>query len=346
MMNAVPKSTKLTVLVVLCLQNSLYTVMRRYSQGILHEKCSKHEILLVAELIKFAFSAMMVSRMLVPGRGLWTHIKYLILASRKMFFLAVMYGGMNILSFIALSNIDAGTFTIFAQLKILTTATFSTILLQRRYSYTKWRALIELMLGTLLFSSHIFSNAGSGYNMKGNPILGVMAVVIEVTTSGFASIYFEKVIKTSQDNLNIWERNLQLAVGSTPIYVAFILHDLGGDIKLGMGWSKISLLLSFLGAAGGLLVALSIKYADAILKTLSTTSAIVLSSVLDHWFLGGPLSPVMAFAGGIVVLAIMNYTFDRTPEEIQLSIHSKAVSSEQLEEDVETRSLKKNEDKA
>lgn len=135
-------------------------------------------------------------------------------------------------------------------------------------------------------------------------------------------------------------------MGSTPIYVAFILHDLGGDIKLGMGWSKISLLLSFLGAAGGLLVALSIKYADAILKTLSTTSAIVLSSVLDHWFLGGPLSPVMAFAGGIVVLAIMNYTFDRTPEEIQLSIHSKAVSSEQLEEDVETRSLKKNEDKA
>eukprot|EP00980_Cylindrotheca_fusiformis_P010324 scaffold2299_cov131-Cylindrotheca_fusiformis.AAC.11 len=35
-------STRLMVLAVLCLQNSMYTVLRRYSQGVLKETYSKH----------------------------------------------------------------------------------------------------------------------------------------------------------------------------------------------------------------------------------------------------------------------------------------------------------------
>ena len=40
-------------------------------------------------------------------------------------------------------------------------------------------------------------------------------------------------------------------------------------------------------------VALSIKYGDSILKTLAVSGAIVVSSVLDRMFLGGPLTPVV-----------------------------------------------------
>ena len=72
--------------------------------------------------------------------------------------------------------------------------------------------------------------------------------------------------------------------------------------------------MTVLGAAGGLLVALSIKYGDAILKTLATTAAIILSSLLDYYFLKGPLTPVMVIAGVQVIIAICNYTFDMTPE--------------------------------
>jgi solute carrier family 35 (UDP-sugar transporter), member A1/2/3 len=73
-------------------------------------------------------------------------------------------------------------------------------------------------------------------------------------------------------------------------------------------------IVTLLGAAGGLLVALSIKYGDAILKTLATTAAIILSSVLDYLFLNGPLTPIMMIAGVQVILSICNYTFDATPE--------------------------------
>ena len=75
----------------------------------------------------------------------------------------------------------------------------------------------------------------------------------------------------------------------------------------------MAFLLSFLGAAGGLLVALSIKHGDSILKTLATTGAIVLTGILDYCFLNGPMTPSMIIAGVQVIVAICNYTFDATP---------------------------------
>jgi UDP-sugar transporter A1/2/3 len=309
-------STRMMVLVVLCLQNSMFTVLRRYSQGVLKENYSKYEVLLVGEIIKMAFSAYMIHEALEEKTTFQDRLKYLAETSRKMAVLSLIYGAMNILSFISLRNIGAGLFTMFAQCKILTTATFSTIILNRRYSVTQWRALLALVFGVLLFSEPIWSKSENltSSNADANAFVGTVAVLIEVTLSGFASIYFEKVIKTDgQKKLSIWERNFQLALGSFPVYLVFIAVDSGGDAGIGGGWSFVAFAVSLLGAAGGLLVALSIKYGDSVLKTLATTGAIILSSVLDRYLLGGPLTPVMMIAGAQVILSICNYTLDSTP---------------------------------
>lgn len=246
--------------------------------------------------------------------------------------LAGIYGAMNILSFVSLRNISAGMFTVFAQLKILTTATCSSVMLRRSYSMTKWRALISLMMGVLLFSEPIWNKADNSKNPEGgNVILGTAAVLIEVTLSGFASIYFEKVIKTDPEQLGIWERNYQLAFGSIPIYIMFMLWEDGGVAGYFGGWSAVAGILALLGAAGGMLVALSIKHGDSILKTLATTGAIVLSATLDHYILGGPLTNIMCIAGVIVVLSICNYTFDASPPETPLQVEAK---SEKADEEI------------
>ena len=263
-------------------------------------------MLLVGEVVKIVFSAYMISGILPQRETLSFRLQYLTRKSGNMFALALIYGCMNILSFVSLRNIGAGVFTIFAQCKILTTASFSAIILRRQYSWAQWRALIALMFGVLLFSEPIWSDPENLKPQKdgANVVLGTLAVIIEVTLSGFASIYFEKVIKTESEQLGIWERNFQLALGSFPIYLAFILYDGGGTVGFGGGWSPVAWMLAMLGAAGGLLVALSIKYGDSILKTLATTGAIILSSILDHVWLGGPLTPVMIIAGGQVIIAI------------------------------------------
>jgi UDP-sugar transporter A1/2/3 len=111
-----------------------------------------------------------------------------------------------------------GMFTIFAQAKIFTTALFSSIILRRRYNATKWRALIALMLGVLLFSEPIWGDSTKLFSTDPNarPVLGTVAVLTEVSLSGFASIYFEKAIKSDPLQLSIWERNFQLALASVP----------------------------------------------------------------------------------------------------------------------------------
>lgn len=227
--------------------------------------------------------------------------------------LSLIYGLMNILSFVALRNVSAGVFTICAQLKILTTAAFSAAILNRKYSWVKWRALASLFIGVLLFSEPTWNSTAGASVADGNFMLGTSAVLIEVTLSGFASIYFEKVVKTDTEQLNIWERNFQLAFGSFPVYLLFILSSHGGEVGYFGGWSMMTVVLALFGAAGGLLVALSIKHGDAILKTLATAGAIVISSVFDYLILDGALTAVMILAGGVVIFAIIDYTFDPSP---------------------------------
>ena len=336
--------TKLAVLCLLCLQNSVFTVLRRYSQGILKENYSSYEVLLVGEIVKLVFSAFMIrSSANMAGEEICSRLSYLSKKSMKMAVLAFIYGAMNILSFLALRNIGAGTFTIFAQCKILTTASFSAVMLNRSYSWSQWRALIQLMVGVLLFSVNLFDKNDDGDDADTNTnttswesaTLGIAAVVTEVTLSGFASIYFEKVIKHDTEQLGIWERNYQLALGSIPIYILFILHAGGGEVGYGGGWSYISTALAMLGAAGGLLVALSIKHGDSILKTLATTGAIVLSSFLDYYLLSGPLTFVMVLGGINVVLAICSYSFDATPKA--KALHEPSLSTMPQDRDASKR---------
>ena len=287
-------------------------------------------MLLVGEIIKFVYSAYKIASDLGPGEKPVPKLRYVLKRASKMAVLAGIYGAMNILSFVSLRNISAGMFTVFAQLKILTTATCSSVMLRRSYSMTKWRALISLMMGVLLFSEPIWNKADNSKNPEGgNVILGTAAVLIEVTLSGFASIYFEKVIKTDPEQLGIWERNYQLAFGSIPIYIMFMLWEDGGVAGYFGGWSVVAGILALLGAAGGMLVALSIKHGDSILKTLATTGAIVLSATLDHYILGGPLTNIMCIAGVIVVLSICNYTFDASPPETPLQVEAKSEKSDE-----------------
>jgi UDP-sugar transporter A1/2/3 len=284
--------------------------------------------LLVAELIKVVFSAWMITGTLPEGDNIGSRLAYLINKSRKMIVLAAIYGVMNILGYVSLRNLDAGFFTIFAQCKILTTAIFSSIILRSQYSWAQWRAMVSLMLGVILFTSPVWYDLD--FHGGGNAFIGTVAVLTEVILSGFASIYFEKVIKTDPDKIGIWERNFQLALGSCPIYLIFIMNNKGDVAGYLGGWTPTACILALLGAAGGLLVALSIKYGDSVLKTLATSGAIILSSILDHAFLGGPLTATMCLAGIQVIIAIANYTLDYPPtpvqrsDEVEARVHTKS----------------------
>ncbi|GBN43636.1 UDP-N-acetylglucosamine transporter [Araneus ventricosus] len=63
---------------------------------------------------------------------------------------AFLYTVQNNLLFIALSVLDAATYQVTYQLKILTTAMFSVMILHKRLVTTQWLALVLLMIGVAL----------------------------------------------------------------------------------------------------------------------------------------------------------------------------------------------------
>lgn len=76
------------------------------------------------------------------------------------------------------------------------------------------------------------------------------------------------------------------------------------------GWSLVTLLMALFQAGGGLLVAATLKYADAVLKTLATSGSIVISAVLGYLLLGGTLDIFVGIGSVATILAIFNYTLD------------------------------------
>jgi UDP-sugar transporter A1/2/3 len=307
----------------LLLQNSGYTLLRKFST--MTEDVSAKEILLVGEFIKFFFSIYVITGSKetsdAPGAGL-DKLVWLLRRSLKMLVLAVIYLSMNILSFVALHYIGAGEFTVCAQLKILSTAGFSVLILGTSLSPVKWRALLLLVLSCILVASPDISHTPSAaHASSGDPssvtmkLLGYFAVLVEVALSGAASIYFEKFLKSSTEVITVWERNFQLSFYSIIIYSLIIIyenHDPNLSREAWSNWSFLTFLVSVLGAAGGLLVAATLKYADSILKTLATSGAIVISTILGHFFLSGPMDLTMVIGSMCTIIAIFNYTMDTT----------------------------------
>ncbi len=67
---------------------------------------------------------------------------------------AMLFTLQNSLHYVALSNLDAATFQVTDELKILSTAVFSVLLLGRTLSSRKWLSLLLLMMGVAIVQFH------------------------------------------------------------------------------------------------------------------------------------------------------------------------------------------------
>jgi len=304
------QALQLAILLAVMLQNSGYALLRGYSRGTLKERYSSSSVLLAMELVKLVFCGWKVvtsdAPSDTPAGSPLAKYAHLLRRSLKMAVPALIYLLMNILSFVALGRIDAATFSIVSQLKVLTTASFSVALLGRSLHARKWRALFTLTLGVVLISAETKPRAAPGEAAASEWAIGMGAVLAEVLLSGFGSVYFERVLKSSDETYSVWDRNFQLACWSILIYAPLTLRENPADPLA--GWSWIAAACALVGALGGLLVALSLKYADSVTKTIATTGAIVLSTLLNASLLEGPFSLSIAVGTMIVVASVFSYS--------------------------------------
>jgi UDP-sugar transporter A1/2/3 len=203
---------------------------------------------------------------------------------------AALYTFQNTLQYMAVSNLDAATFQVMYQLKILATAVFTVTLLKRNLSAKKWVSLVLLMVGVAAVSI-LPDGTEKDSKPKGleahartnmNRTLGMVSVIIACATSGLAGVYFEKVLKDGA-KVTLWVRNIQLSFYSLfpALFIGVMLKD-GREIsKLGFfaGYNHVVVAAIASQSIGGLLVALVVRYADNIAKNFATSISILLSFV-------------------------------------------------------------------
>ncbi|WKY05304.1 hypothetical protein Q1695_005928 [Nippostrongylus brasiliensis] len=227
---------------------------------------------------------------------------------------AVLYVIQNNLLFLALSKLDAATYQVTYQLKIMTTAFFSVTMLGRSLNRLKWLALILLTAGVALVQMPSGNATKHEGGNASDSIVGLMAVLAACVSSGFAGVYFEKILKTT--SVSLWMRNLQLAFFS--IFGGFLMcwmYDWKAIEKDGFlqGYNNVIWIVVMLQAYGGLVIALVVKYADNILKGFAVSLSIILSSFAS-WFFLNDFTPSLMFAAGATVVILSTFMYGYEPK--------------------------------
>jgi len=230
-----------------------------------------------------------------------------------------LYTIQNNLLYIALSNLDAATYQVTYQLKILTTAVFSVILLNKRLKMFQWVSLVILMAGVSLVQWPTNDNPSKSFSFSAQ-MIGLISVLMACVSSGFAGVYFEKILKGS--NASIWMRNIQLGlIGSVLALFGVIISDWNLIMKGGFfqGYNAITWVVIILQAVGGLVIAVVIKYADNILKGFATSISIILSSIFSYYYLSDFIPNKLFLMGStFVMIATFLYGYIPKPNPVEV----------------------------
>lgn len=288
---------------------------------------------IMAELIKIVSCVTMVridegsTRRVVAA--LKTHIFDNPMDTLKVAVPSIVYYVQNNLIYVGATHLDAATAQVTYQLKILTTAIFSVTMLRKQLHVKQWFALLLLFVGVAMVQL-VELNKKKPHNQahEQSPVTGFLAVLAACCLSGFAGVYFEKILKGSAE-VSLWIRNIQLASFAVPfglIQVFITDRDVINDKGFFHGYTLLTWFVVLLQAQGGLLVAVVVKYADNILKVrfswshernqltmtrsqgFATSLSIILSCIVSVYFFHFELSLQFVVGAMLVISSIFLYS--------------------------------------
>jgi UDP-sugar transporter A1/2/3 len=207
------------------------------------------------------------------------------------------------------THLDAATSQVTYQLKIITTAIFSVIVLKKRLFSYQWLALLLLFIGVALVQLVQINRGSNTSSHEQNPLLGFFAILIACVLSGFAGVYFEKILKSSSE-VSLWIRNIQLSAIAIPfgLLQVFVTDStLVSEKGFFYGYTLLTWIVVLLQAQGGLLVAVVVKYADNILKGFATSLSIIVACVVSVYVFQFQVTAQFIFGAALVIGSIFLY---------------------------------------
>lgn len=305
------QTLKYVSLITLTLQNAMVGLSMRYSRTRAGDMFLSSTAVVMAEVVKLFTCLILVYIEEGSFEKFYKALHMTIIKqpidTLKVCVPSLLYIIQNNLLYVSASNLDAATYQVTYQLKILTTAFFAVTILRKSLRITQWGALVFLVIGVVLVQlAQSVKTSSSG--IEQNHWLGFSAALSACVLSGFAGIYFEKILKGS--DISVWMRNVQLSVLSIPFGLGTcFLQDSDIIRKRGFffGYDLFIFYLVILQAGGGLIVAMVVKYADNILKGFATSLAIIISCIASIYLFDFHLSFQFTLGAFLVICSIFLY---------------------------------------
>ena len=256
-------------------------------------------------------------------------------------FPALLFTAQSQLNLFAATGLDAVSFAVTNQLKLLPTAFFSALYLGRRLTRAQWASLPGLALGVAIVNSSTGQLDSHGAATFGSEWWwGLGAAVLAAVFSGYAGVYCERLLKIGLGTLSL-RASKRLSVGSeggeqrparVPLLTLNLQLSMWGALLAGAqvlgassaaeaGTGARAPLLGFGGyawsvvglqALGGLVVSVVIKYTDNIVKGFAMALSILLSWGLSIPLFGLQPSPIFMLGLLLVVGSVMLFSAGET----------------------------------
>lgn len=305
----------LFVLMLLAVQNCFKNLLMRFVMKDQPQFLTSAAVL-GSETLKLTLSVLYI--LFIQKKSFGSILQYLKEDKRNTLLLAVPASAYNFqmsMEYVALAHINAALFSVLVQSKLLFTATFAALFLNKKLKYIQIVSLVQLTTGVMLCNlakMNTLSSAGFDSAM----IVGITATLAIALSSGFASVYTEKVIKaqkgrTVQDqDYGLAYTQVQLALMSIVTigaYAAF--RDWEAIVTNGLfhNFSTGAFLSVASSALGGLIVAGVLKYADSVLKGYATALSVILTGILSRILFGTELNAIYFMGISNVVIAVVLY---------------------------------------
>ncbi|XP_031483223.1 CMP-sialic acid transporter 1 [Nymphaea colorata] len=217
---------------------------------------------------------------------------------------SIIYLIHNNVQFATLIYVDASTYQIMGNLKIVTTGILFRVFLRRKLSNLQWMAILLLAIGTTTSQVKGCGEASCD-SVFSAPIQGYLLGILSACLSALAGVYTEFLLKKNNDSL-YWQ-NVQLYTFGAIFNMARLLFDdINNNFENGPWWNRLFngysittwMVVLNLGASG-LLVSWLMKYADIIVKVYASSMAMLLTMVLSIYLF--TFSPTIQLFLGIVI---------------------------------------------
>eukprot|EP01060_Flectonema_neradi_P004732 TRINITY_DN130_c3_g1_i1.p1 TRINITY_DN130_c3_g1~~TRINITY_DN130_c3_g1_i1.p1 ORF type:complete len:327 (+),score=45.20 TRINITY_DN130_c3_g1_i1:112-1092(+) len=302
---------KIVVAAILTLQVTCMVLTLRYSKTT--TKYLSSTAVVNAEVVKMFICVFVLSYQ--HGTSVISHLNDELFSKPRDMLLcatpALLYLIQNNLLFYAIERLDAAVYQVTYQLKILATALCTVLMLDRYISKQKWIALFVLTIGVSLAQFQPTTNTIHDSNAAS---MGVIALLIACFTSGFAGVYTEKLLK--QTTASLWIRNIQLAIWSAVVGIIGVYYSSDGvevrEHGFFNGYTRLVWFVVLLQASSGIIVALTIKIADNIVKNFSVAMSLLLSTLISIPLFDFKPSPYFIFGASMVLFSVWLYSLQHT----------------------------------